>query len=208
MPTTPPAPSIEDARRSLYRSQVLAAAEAEFSRHGFAGTKMAAVAKAADLSLATVYKQFSGKEEIWDALHADRMAELLAHVEGSGSTGTPLERVVRGIGAVAEFLMAHPTYLDMNLWSTVGWASTPHRAATGVEASVWSSGQETIAAGIRAAVAAGEIPDVKPSVGVGMVVAILQVHLSAWVTDGRTQPPAEVVAALEERLRWVLAGPS
>ena len=55
----------------LYRDLVLTAAEQEFARVGFAETKVATIAKTADLSLATVYKTFSGKDEIWDELHAD-----------------------------------------------------------------------------------------------------------------------------------------
>ena len=42
---------------------------------------MAAIAKAADLSLATVYKTFAGKREIWNELHAERMTALLALVD-------------------------------------------------------------------------------------------------------------------------------
>ena len=68
-------------RHRLYREVVLAAAEREFARVGFSAAKMAAIARAADVSLATVYKTFPGKTEIWDELHAERMSALLALVK-------------------------------------------------------------------------------------------------------------------------------
>ena len=80
---------VTEERRSLYRELVLAAAEREFARVGFAEAKVAAIAKAADLSLATVYKTFPGKGEIWNDLHAERMNALLASVEERLATSTP-----------------------------------------------------------------------------------------------------------------------
>ncbi|MGN6160538.1 MAG: TetR/AcrR family transcriptional regulator, partial [Marmoricola sp.] len=87
--------SIESARRDMYRRQILNAAEVEFSRTGFASTKMSAIAKTADLSLATLYKNFAGKSEIWDSLHAERMADLLARVSAeSDRSATALDRIL------------------------------------------------------------------------------------------------------------------
>src|ERR1700709_2827883 len=103
-------------RRGLYRDLVLAAAEHEFARVGFAHAKMAAIAQAADVSLATVYKTFPGKGEIWNELHAERMTALLALVdERTSGVDSPLDRLVDGIAAVAEFLMAHHAYLELSL---------------------------------------------------------------------------------------------
>jgi AcrR family transcriptional regulator len=70
-------PSIRDARRQMYRQQILIAAEFEFAQSGFTEAKVSAIAAAADVSLATVYKNFEGKDEIWDVLHAQRMNELV-----------------------------------------------------------------------------------------------------------------------------------
>ena len=86
---------VVDERRGLYRDLVLSAAEREFARVGYAEAKMAAIAKASDLSLATVYKTFPGKSEIWNDLHAERMTALLALVEErTAAAGSPLDRLL------------------------------------------------------------------------------------------------------------------
>lgn len=201
------APSIEDARHAMYRRQILAAAEGEFARSGYEQTKVASVAKAADLSLATVYKTFAGKSEIWDELHAVRMRELLDRVEREAPVGAShLARILAGVGSVAGYLADHPTYLDLNLWAGTGWAAG-QRPSRGVQETVWSAGLRTMAAGIEQAVAHREIPVIDPGVGAALVITSLQVWLAGWVEGGRREPVDRLVEAMTERLRWTLAGP-
>ena len=62
-------------------AQVLAAARAEFLRHGFAATNMDKIARVAGVSKATVYAHFGSKEELFAAMVATncrRIAESLA----------------------------------------------------------------------------------------------------------------------------------
>ena len=199
--------SIEESRRDMYRRQILDAAEVEFGRNGFGNTKMSAVAKAADLSLATVYKHFAGKVEIWDDLHAQRMDELLARVAAeAGTPETSLDRILQGVASVAGYLVDHPAYLDMSLWAGTGWASG-ERVAHGVQQTVWSAGLETMAAGVGRAVAEGEIPPIDARIAAGMIVNTLQVWLASWADRGRSEDPAALIEAMTQRLRWMLAGP-
>lgn len=196
-----------DERRSLYRDLVLAAAEREFARVGFAEAKMAAIAKAADLSLATVYKTFAGKSEIWNDLHAERMTALLALVdERVAATHSPVERLLSGIGAVADFLMRHDAYLELSLGAGAGWLTAG--GTTGVQRTVWSSGLDTIAAGVEASLAAGELADLRPRIAAGLVVSALQVWLADWVESGRDREPEVVAADLVAHLRAMLTTPS
>jgi AcrR family transcriptional regulator len=194
---------VVEQRHNLYRELVLTAAEREFARKGFTETKMAAIAKAADLSLATVYKTFPGKVEIWDDLHTERVTALLAFVdERTTAIDSPLERLLRGIAAVAEFLIAHGTYLELNLGASGGWLTTGDSA--GVQRTVWGSGLHTIAAGVEAARAVGELGDLRPGIATGMVVSALQVWLADWVESGRDRSSAAVAADLEAHLRILL----
>jgi AcrR family transcriptional regulator len=194
--------SVAQERLSLYRELVLTGAEREFARVGFADTKMAAIAKAADLSLATVYKTFPGKREIWNDLHAERMTALLALVdERVGGVSSPLERLLAGIGAVAEFLTGHDAYLELSLGAGSGWLRA---AGTDVQRTVWSSGLDTIAAGVAAAKAAGELGGLRPRVAAGLVVSALQVWLADWVDSGRDRQPDVLVADLVAHLRIIL----
>jgi AcrR family transcriptional regulator len=197
---------VAEERRSLYRELVLAAAEREFARVGFAEAKMAAIAKAADLSLATVYKTFPGKAEIWNDLHAERMTALLAQVDEQVSTqDSPLERLLGGIAAVAEFLTRHDAYLELSLGASSGWLTTG--GALGVQRTVWGSGLDMIAAGASAARAAGELADLRPRIAAGLVVSALQVWLADWVDSGRDRDPEVVVADLVSHLRAMLTTP-
>ena len=194
---------VAEERRSLYRELVLAAAEREFARVGFAEAKVATIAKAADLSLATVYKTFPGKGEIWNDLHAERMNALLASVEERLATyDSPLERLLGGIAAVAEFLTRHDAYLELSLGASSGWLTTG--GALGVQRTVWGSGLDMIAAGVDAARTADELADLRPRIAAGMIVSALQVWLADWVDSGRDRDPEVVVADLVSHLRAML----
>jgi AcrR family transcriptional regulator len=196
------------AKQGLYRRQILAAAEREFAQAGYAAVRMSAIADTASLSLATVYKTFGGKAEIWDALHAERMTALLASVTAAAADTEPgLDRLLTSVAAVVRFLTAEPGYLDMNLRAGVNWAAEAD-TGRGVERTVWLAGQDMIATAIEKAIALGQIRDIRPRVAAGMVVSALQVWLSDWVRCGRDRAPEIVVEEMRQHLRWMLGGPS
>ncbi|MFZ5446313.1 MAG: TetR/AcrR family transcriptional regulator [Myxococcota bacterium] len=60
------------------KRKVLEAAEEEFSRHGFAGARIDAIAARAGLAKSHVYYHFEGKQEIFQQLVALRVGEMLA----------------------------------------------------------------------------------------------------------------------------------
>jgi len=192
-------------RRTLYRELILSAAEREFAEVGYADTKVATIAKAADLSLATVYKSFGGKSDIWNDLHAERMTALLARVdERSGHLESPLGRLLAGIAAVAEFLTEHDAYLRLSLGASSGWLGVS--GGKGVQRTVWDSGLDMISGAVRAARDSGEITDLRPRIAAGMTVSALQVWLADWVESGRDRPADVVVSDLTEHLSALLGG--
>lgn len=199
--------SIESARRDMYRRQILDAAEAEFGRSGFDNTKVTTIAKAAGLSLATVYKHFSGKSDIWDHLHNERMSELLDRVDTEGQHADgPLDRILAGVSSVARYLTEHPSYLEMNLWAGAGWASGD-QVGIGAQRTVWTAGIDTLATGVANAVAQKEIPPIDDVVGAGLIVSSIQVWLATWARDDQRSDPGVLIDDMVERLRWTLAGP-
>ncbi|PAY24273.1 TetR family transcriptional regulator [Dietzia natronolimnaea] len=203
-PATPAAASAaREERLHGYRRQIIHAAEREFGKAGFTATPMNAIAATAGLSLATVYKSFAGKAEIWDALHRERMDALLAEVR-EADTGEPgLERLLTGLRRVFGFLAAHPAYLDMNLRAGGGWASSVE-GAHGAQRTVWSSGLEVIAAGMRSAADRGELAGLDPRIAAGMAISALQVWLSEWVAAGRSGDPEALADDMTRRLRLML----
>ena len=186
-----------------YRRQILRAAEREFGKAGFAATPMNAIAATAGLSLATVYKSFSGKAEIWDALHRTRMDALLEAVREADAGEPGLERLLTGLRRVFLFLAAHPAYLEMNLRAGGGWASSVE-GAHGIQRTVWSSGLEVIAAGMQAAADRGELAGLDPRIAAGMAISALQVWLSEWVRSERAEDPEALVDDMTRRLRLLL----
>ncbi|MBB1023358.1 TetR/AcrR family transcriptional regulator, partial [Dietzia sp. DQ12-76] len=200
---TPAANTAREERLDGYRRQIIHAAEREFGKAGFAATPMNAIAASAGLSLATVYKSFAGKAEIWDALHRERMDALLEGVR-EVDTGEPgLDRLLTGLRQVFRFLAAHPAYLEMNLRAGGGWASSVE-GAHGTQRTVWGSGLEVIAAGMRSAADRGELDGLEPRVAAGLAISALQVWLSEWVAAGRPGDPEALADDMTRRLRLML----
>lgn len=198
--------SIHDARRDMYRHQIASAAEIEFAKAGFDSTPMSAIAATAGLSLATVYKTFSGKAEIWDTLHAERMQALLAYVQAEPGP-TALDSLLNGVARVALFLIENPSYLELNLRVGGGW-TTSADDGHGLQRSVWGAGLGQIASGVEAAIAAGDLTGIRPAVAAGLVVSALQVWLSDWASSDRTGDREALVADMIARLRLALVGPT
>ena len=68
--------SLETYRQSIRegkREAIVAAAQRVFLDHGYQGAAMAGIAKAADVSTATLYKHYANKETLFEAVVADRI---------------------------------------------------------------------------------------------------------------------------------------
>ncbi|MBU1740108.1 MAG: TetR/AcrR family transcriptional regulator, partial [Proteobacteria bacterium] len=86
-------------RRALDRAWILECAEGLFADRGFANTTMADIAEKTEMGMATLYKFFKGKQELYEALLQDRFGlawpGLVAAVEGPGSAWERLETYIR-----------------------------------------------------------------------------------------------------------------
>jgi len=190
------APSIRDARRHMYRQQILIAAEFEFARSGFTESKVNAIAAAADVSLATVYKNFDGKDEIWDVLNAQRMNELVDAVRvATSAIHSPLQRLIIGARAQVGFFVENSNYLALHIKEGLSWATAMGggEAGRGAQRMAWRVGLDMLTQGVQAAIDAGELAPRKPSIVAGLMVSAMQVWLTDWVVTGRARP-AEAVA--------------
>lgn len=202
-----PVTSIDDARRAMYRHHILAAAEYEFSRAGFTGARVGEIATRAGVSLATVYRYFSSKDEIWDALNAERMSEFVAAVHArTVDTDSPLEKILTAAAAEIEFFAGHPNFLQLHLREGLSWgtATTLIDAGRGKQREVWRLGMDMIASGAEAAIAAGEITRLRPTVVASLVISALQIWLTDWVADDCRQPVEDLAEDVVEHLRHCL----
>jgi AcrR family transcriptional regulator len=87
------APNPRQSAKEAYRQGILAAAELEFARAGFAAVKMADVARAAGVAVGTLYNYFDSKGEIFEQIIAQRCAEMRASLSEALRGGTPLQNV-------------------------------------------------------------------------------------------------------------------
>lgn len=198
--------TLVEERQALYRNLVLDAAEREFAQLGYADTKVTAIARSAGVSLATFYKAFAGKEEVWNELHRRRNAELRARVDEHVATALrPVERVLAGVAGAVSYLTDNPAYLELNLRTASGWLYGT--GTTADQATAWAAGMRTIDNGVRAAVAAGELHGLRPAIARGMIISALQVWLADWVDSGYDRSADDVVDDLIAHLRLLLTPP-
>ena len=86
-------PHPRQSAKEAYRQTILAAAEQEFARAGFALVKMADIARAAGVAVGTLYNYFESKEEIFEQILALRCAEMRASLTEALRGGTPIGNV-------------------------------------------------------------------------------------------------------------------
>ncbi len=207
----PPRNARNERRRARTRLQILDAAEAVFTRDGFHGARVEAVAAAADLSVGTLYLHFGGKHDILLAL-VDRSLELFeAYMARTVDPAfSPLQQVLAGGDAYLRFHLEHPGLFDL--------LATGIRAVDGTDETLVRNVAERVeallqafATQVDAAVASGEARPVD-------AVELTRFLWGAWngVIALRHQIPglrpttAEIEATLETG-RWILreglAGP-
>lgn len=203
------ATSIDDARRAMYRRQILAAAEYEFGQTGFTGARMGVIAKSAGVSLTTVYRHFAGKDELWDALNAERMTEFVAAVQKrTDKNSTPLEKILAAARVEVEFFADHPNFLHLHLREGLSWgtATTLIDAGRGEQREVWRTGMDMITRAAEAAIEAGEITRLRPAVVASLVISALQIWLTDWVAGDCRQPVEDLADDVVAHLRRCLTG--
>lgn len=96
-------------RRTRTRAALLDAAERAFTRDGFHGVRIANVAEAADVSVGSIYNQFSNKDGLYLAV-AERATQLFAdYLDRAYSVSdSPLEQVMACGDAYLRFHLDHP----------------------------------------------------------------------------------------------------
>jgi AcrR family transcriptional regulator len=199
--------SIRQARREMYRQQIIAAAELEFARSGFDKTKVADIARSADVSVDTVYKNFDGKNDIWDALNQQRMDGFIAAGQSAmQGLSSPLERLLGLARAQVLFFAEHPNFLELHIKEGWSWATAGlEQGLRGVQRDVWRTGLGIVTALAEEAIAAGEVCATRPTIVAGLAISALQVWLADWVNCDRDRPAREVADELVAHLRTLSA---
>ena len=193
-----------NAKTSMYRSLIIDAAERLFANGGYEGTKIQDIATDSGISLGTLYSVFDGKSDIYQAVHDERLGRLfLLAGRTMASDDKAAERLMHGNRAFIRWLTEHPDFLRIHLDNSGAWASNPQEVGEGL-VNAWRRGIDLIALVIDEAMREGDAFRGDSVIAARTMVAIQQVHMSAWVEAGMQSDADDLANRIEEQLRRTL----
>lgn len=207
MCATPSADRLRAAKADAYRALILDAAEREFGLRGFDGAHMREIARAASISLATLYTTFTTKPDLLSAVHERRLGQLYSELAARPpQPDDPVGQLLTAMEVYAGFHMRHPDWLAMHLREGNAW-SGDDQLRTAVQARAWQRGLSDMARSLREAMAAALFVQDDPLLIARTSNAMLQVALARWVEEGASEPPELVVRAMQRRFLRAFADP-
>jgi AcrR family transcriptional regulator len=185
VPKRNPKTKVALAKHALYRQLVLEAGERVFAEMGYEDAKVEEIAREAGLSLGTLYSVFRGKSEVFRAIH-QRADEALLHraVECVRGVNDPLELVLGGVRAYAEYFLEHPDLLRMHLREGFAWSSAESGAGSRDRTQAWSQGMEMLTRACARCIRAKVFVPGDPALFARMMIASQQVQLAHWIDAG------------------------
>jgi AcrR family transcriptional regulator len=145
-----------------HREEILEAAKAAFVDHGFEGATMQEIAARAEFSLASVYKGFESKEQLFQELIVGHVKRYLVELDNAvAGVASPMERIRTSIRVSISYLeeekeLSHLLLRDLRgLWSP----DNATQAANGAYRAVFAYYEGLF----REAQAVHELCDVDPS---------------------------------------------
>lgn len=202
-----PKKRIVQARRAVYREAVVEAAEGVFAHHGYDAAKVAAIAKAAGVSLQTLYGIFPKKRDVYRAVQADRLDALMREVGTAVMAATdPFMRLRSGLEGYLRFHMARPDFLRMQLRERIPWGTTDQQR-TPEQTRAWELGLQMMIAAFTEGMEQGVFLRADPEVAARTATAMSQVQLSVWIDRGMPSSPDEVAREAMEQIVRTFAHP-
>lgn len=190
--------------KEAYRQAIVAAAEREFMRAGFAAAKMAAVARAAGVAVGTLYNYFDSKEEIFEQLLAQRSGEMHAELTEVLSAGTPLQKVGALVRNSLENLERHGALFAVFFERGAVAEYDIERIAGKLAHQEYQRFLDTLDEVLQAAVDAGELrKDIPVPTMVAMLSGALNGATYAWFKRRRR---GRLTAVADDLLELFLAG--
>ena len=115
-------------RGEVTREAILLAAETVFAEHGFGGARVDAIADLAGYNKNLIFRYFGDKLGLYAEVlrRADReMSELQARMLTSVFEDETTASLATAIGAIFDYLVAHPRFLRILTWEMAeGWQTT------------------------------------------------------------------------------------
>lgn len=190
-----PRARLQRAKKALYRQAIVDAAERAFAEGGYEAAKVQAIARAAGVSLATLYGVFPKKWDIFRAVQRDRLQALMQTVAALiEDASDPFDRLRCGIEGYLRFHMEHPTFLRLQLQERVPWGTTDE-LRTPEQTRTWEAGLRMMIDAFSQGMDAGLFARDDPELCARTATAMSQVRLVLWLDRGMTQSPDEVSRA-------------
>jgi AcrR family transcriptional regulator len=181
---------VRRARHEAYRDLILEAAEQVFARHGFAEARVADIAQAAGVATGTVYGIFPSKQDLYRAIHREKLGELSLRYAALPGGASVRETLLARSELSTRFLTSHPDYLRIYLREAERWGFDPSQlpsdAVAFIDVSLFERG-----------VASGELVREDPQLLQSLVLASSQVHLSHWLRGGMREDPGALVDRIQ-----------
>lgn len=191
---------LKDARRKLYRVAVLDAAERIFADFGYEATKVSAIASEAGVSLATFYSVFKKKWDVYRAVHARRLEELMTMIAARRMDRQDvLATMIAGIETYLVFHMKYPDYLRMHLRERNAW-TTDEGLRCPEQTEAWNAGLVMMVAAFQAGIEQGIFEDDDTELMARTLLGMHQVRLALWVERGQTELPQELSRGASQQL--------
>lgn len=192
---------LEDARARMYQELIFESAEFLFGEKGFENATMQEIAREAGVSLKTVYAQFPGKRELYEAIMVTRGREMFEAVQAAHAAATnPVDQLIFGTRAFSDYLFEHRDWSRIHVRSQISWATRPEGEVTGA---LWDEGQraheEMLADGIRD----GIFHDEEPAEIALMIRAMTRVHVVNAIERGEEDREAISARLVARLLRMV-----
>ncbi len=183
---------VREARTAMYRALIIESAERVFADAGFEATRVQDVAAECGISLATLYGVFRGKNELYSAIHKERLVELMGRISHELDPDVdPLDSIIERDRIYVEFHMEHVDYLRMHLREGNAWAAGASLRVP-EQAQAWARGLELGTAAFAACIEAGLMIEDDPALLFRTSVAMNQVRLAAWIDGGQRESSDEV----------------
>jgi len=193
---------VRQGKQALYRELVLEAAQEVFAEYGYDDAKMEEISRASGLALGTLYTVFSGKAEIFRAVHESADQELLrraaACVQGLEN---PLEIVLAGVRTYTEYFLQHPDLLRMHLAEGQTWGTEGAGVGSRERTEAWRAGVEMLTRAFAHCIEVGVFVPGDPQLMARMMIAMQQVQLAHWMEGDMERPHEEVVEEMIEQVK-------
>lgn len=192
--------ALREARDALYREHIMEAAEGIFAEQGFANTRMQDIARAAGISLGTLYQAHHGKSELYRAILIERDADMLNTLMSKGQhvlqQPQSIEQLLWLMALQLGFMLDHPNFLRMQLQGGQAWY---HNTAwpSHEEQQIWERGMKVMSALFGWGMAKGLFVPGVPEDQARMVLAMQQARLTNWVSAGMQEAHAVVIERIQ-----------